>query len=740
MSTASLALSRPATICQLVIVGTIQVLRDRLALARKKRTYSIILHGPIKRGLLKLSVLPLPIFAIMFELNVLNVIFPHSIGTTFEANRLPILAGLLAASLFFYWQLFHRSLKISRDRFNFGLGHSYPASSLAVADFAQEGTELEPVLNLQFGSGDEKKIEKVRLACLVAEQRQHLLEAIDQFAPQAKLASGVRAKLSASKFLAAPANFKGEALLRYNSRPVIDQLIAMFSTYEKYFWYAWKASSVSISILLAVLAFLMYASLRPAPHLLFSREGSLFISAMFRYLAQFAASTFEVARYGASNQAGLVASAVLAITLTLSALYLRRPNRLSVNKEGLQLQMTAAGITHTIESFKWEDIDGVNLRQKEGAHSAAEGNLEFLTRSGKRHIINLRSLEDSSQRWILAQAIEKYLPHVQIDARAMTTLKPPVESSFTEIWLTGLNTAPHSQSLVPLIQGDQVGHGREKQYTIDAVHTIGGQSTVYTAAQSDLIIKETIIPVFSDSARTAEHVLKFESEGALLQSLHHEGLVEIVESFVEGSRGFIVMKKVDGDTLQNIVNKDGALPVDKVIDLARQMCAILQYLHNSRPALIHRDFTPDNLMLDKSGKLILIDFGVAQNQSDHRTATVVGKHAYMPPEQFRGQASAKSDLYALGASIYYLLTANEPTPLTKLKLDQIIFGSREKEMALAEKLTSLISSLTDFDEKNRPENAEAVLAQLNTMQFGEDATSEQSHTIKFDTAVKELIE
>jgi serine/threonine protein kinase len=94
------------------------------------------------------------------------------------------------------------------------------------------------------------------------------------------------------------------------------------------------------------------------------------------------------------------------------------------------------------------------------------------------------------------------------------------------------------------------------------------------------------------------------------------------------------------------------------------MCDVLEYLHSLSPPVVHRDFTPENLILNRDGKLVLIDFNVAQQREWTTTGTVVGKHAYLPPEQFRGQPCEQSDLYAMGATIFYLCTGKDPEPIS----------------------------------------------------------------------------
>ncbi len=90
-----------------------------------------------------------------------------------------------------------------------------------------------------------------------------------------------------------------------------------------------------------------------------------------------------------------------------------------------------------------------------------------------------------------------------------------------------------------------------------------------------------------------------------------------------------------------------------MISLALQMCEILKYLHDQEPPVVHRDFTPENLILGTDGTLRLIDFNVAQtlDQAASTTGTVVGKPSYLAPEQFRGEPMPSSDVYSMGATL-----------------------------------------------------------------------------------------
>jgi serine/threonine-protein kinase len=153
--------------------------------------------------------------------------------------------------------------------------------------------------------------------------------------------------------------------------------------------------------------------------------------------------------------------------------------------------------------------------------------------------------------------------------------------------------------------------------------------------------------------------------------------------------------------LRQLVAEKGALEPELVLELAKQMAEILTFLHSKQ--IIHRDFTPDNLIMQENGKLKLIDFNVARewDKDDGKTGTIVGKHAYVPPEQFRGKPCEASDIYALGATLFYLTTGEDPEPISQSSLEQV--NNQENESWT--KLNSIIQACTAMSLKTRLANA-----------------------------------
>ena len=158
---------------------------------------------------------------------------------------------------------------------------------------------------------------------------------------------------------------------------------------------------------------------------------------------------------------------------------------------------------------------------------------------------------------------------------------------------------------------------------------------------------------------------QFESEARLLASLSHRALPKVSDYFVEGELAYLVMEFIEGEDLAMVLASErGPLSKDRVVAWADQLLDALIYLHTRERQIIHRDIKPHNLKLTSSGTIALLDFGLArlESQSVSGTAPVFGyTRRYSPLEQIQdGECGPRSDLYALGATLYHLLTGVKP--------------------------------------------------------------------------------
>ena len=193
----------------------------------------------------------------------------------------------------------------------------------------------------------------------------------------------------------------------------------------------------------------------------------------------------------------------------------------------------------------------------------------------------------------------------------------------------------------------------------------GGMGAVYEAIDERLdttiALKETL---FADERLRRQ----FEREARLLARMHHPALPRVSDHFGEGDGQFLVMQYIAGDDLaQMMAHKRGPFPPDQVLTWGDQLLDALDYLHTQDPQIIHRDIKPQNLKLTARGQIILLDFGLAKGQTSEisrapTTASIFGYTPnYAPLEQIQGLGTdPRSDIYALAATLYHLLTAVKP--------------------------------------------------------------------------------
>jgi serine/threonine protein kinase len=155
-------------------------------------------------------------------------------------------------------------------------------------------------------------------------------------------------------------------------------------------------------------------------------------------------------------------------------------------------------------------------------------------------------------------------------------------------------------------------------------------------------------------------IKNFKVEAKMLSVLSHPYLPAFTHFFAENQRYFLVMEYIDGATLEDLLERNrGPFSERRVLSWAAQLCNVLEYLHSQNPPIIFRDMKPGNIMLTRQGHIKLIDFGIARFfRPTHETDTqLLGTPGYAPPEQYGAtQTDERSDIYALGMSLYHLLT------------------------------------------------------------------------------------
>lgn len=208
----------------------------------------------------------------------------------------------------------------------------------------------------------------------------------------------------------------------------------------------------------------------------------------------------------------------------------------------------------------------------------------------------------------------------------------------------------------------------------------GGMGTVYMARDLNLSTlsekkKAAVVKELRDDFIRGEDKEKakefFMREVHVLADLDHPNIVRVLDQFsviderTKEEKYYLVMEYVQGQNLHEMLTKrKEPFDEDMVIDWAVQICDVLTYLHTHYPPVIYRDLKPSNIMINTNDQVKLVDFGIARPFEDSEDNTHVVSQGYSPPEQYWGAADPRSDVYALGATIHFLLTGQDPLALT----------------------------------------------------------------------------
>lgn len=221
-------------------------------------------------------------------------------------------------------------------------------------------------------------------------------------------------------------------------------------------------------------------------------------------------------------------------------------------------------------------------------------------------------------------------------------------------------------------------------------------------------VKQFYLADETEETKAFAKILQREYE--LLSKLDHPGIAKVATSFSVDKSTYLVIEHRPGTDLREIVQEHGPRSESLTISWAEQICQIMIYLHSCEPAILHRDLTPDNIIAGEDGQLRLIDFGAAREFLEGITGTMIGKQCYVAPEQLRGDATKKSDIYSFGCTLYYALTGNDPKALSQ--------SSPAKALDCSDDLDKLIRDCTSFEESERPQSFEEILQRLKKLDKG----------------------
>lgn len=362
-------------------------------------------------------------------------------------------------------------------------------------------------------------------------------------------------------------------------------------------------------------------------------------------------------------------------------------SKIHLNRDGFRIP----GAMHLLSRFptetRWSDVRQVLV-------SSDHKTLCFLTAEGKKLNLKLSAIKkDDLERLTLSidlwtaessksSSFNAYLAGMQHSDKSIST-------SFTRLWEEELEQRFCATSFVPLEPDAEVKSG---EFRILRQLSFGGLSAIYLcqAAKKQLfVLKELVIPSDANEELREKGLTHFKREAETLVALDHPGIVKVFDHFVERGRHYLLLEYLPGINLRQVVQERGPQNEAEVLRWGAQIADLLHYFEQRNPPLIHRDLTPDNLVIDKDQRLVLIDFGAANDFVGKSTGTLVGKQAYMAPEQFRGKATPASDIYSLGGTLHFLLTGHDPEPLSTSSPSTIRESISQRANAIVQRCTHL---------------------------------------------------
>jgi serine/threonine-protein kinase len=214
---------------------------------------------------------------------------------------------------------------------------------------------------------------------------------------------------------------------------------------------------------------------------------------------------------------------------------------------------------------------------------------------------------------------------------------------------------------------------------------------------------------------------RFEREVEVGQRLDHPNIVKVLKP-KEQTRVYLPMEYVEGKSLRALLKEKEPVPTEKALDIARQVCGALEYLHSQ--GVVHRDIKPENILITASGQAKLLDFGIALVASERRLtwtgfSNALGTPDYMAPEQIRGRrGDPRTDVYAVGLMLYEMLTCNlpydspNPRALLRAKVSEEPRPPTYYVPGFDPSLEAIILRAIERDPRNRYGSAKQMLADL----------------------------
>jgi serine/threonine protein kinase len=288
--------------------------------------------------------------------------------------------------------------------------------------------------------------------------------------------------------------------------------------------------------------------------------------------------------------------------------------------------------------------------------------------------------------------------------------------------------------MIETIPSGTILHGR---YRIERVLGSGGFGHVYLAVNIETnqqcAVKEYLVTGTSGQEQ-------LQHEAKVLSQLHHPNIPAFLDAFMSQGRYFVVLNYIEGHDLTDLLRmarqRNTFIPIAQIMQWMLAICDAVMFLHSQHPIVIHRDIKPDNIRITSNGTAVLVDLGNAKAVADGARTLFFIRHqgtpGYAPPEQYPGGAGtdARSDVYALGGTLYFALTGQEPPSVSTR--NQYVQQHRPD-------LPSLQERLAENPPENNPEANALRQFRLGVTKPGKPAPRHSYHLAQLGTLPPDLL-
>ncbi len=423
---------------------------------------------------------------------------------------------------------------------------------------------------------------------------------------------------------------------------------------------------------------------------------------------------------------GLIAGLVGTVAVCLFLALLCDDDQIKVTKDGISFPLRFWPALKFQQNYRWQDLGSLRLNWKRQTKFGKGETLNLFFRGGAHAQLELQDLNPKELEQFFI-AFESCASKCERDAelpefeRAIQLKDNASQISSTELWEKSLSSRFSGATFAPL---DPETTLQEGDYKILKQLAFGGFAATYLARSANghfVILKESC---FSQSEQSEQKAIElFQREATLLGKLTDHHIARLLDYFLENGRHYLVTEYMEGVDLNQLVTQKGELDPQAVIELTRQAATALEHIHEQSPPVVHRNIAPENFILRPDGTLILSNFGAAREIVESFTGTIFGKQSFIAPEQFKGRPTTKSDVYGLGATIFFLITGKPPEPLETSDFEIVdevqaapvaVTGGDEAVPRLNDKaralrlLRNIVVASTAQDENKRPDCREIV--------------------------------